>query len=173
MGFDNVHPENKPKIRKLSKEAKRRLELGNKLIPLKHISAADKAEIFKIVTGKEYPAKRGRPSMVARNLSVTIDFLFLMGESDLNSKDSIMQHLVKEYELPCGDASSNRPGSAISDANFNKIVVQQLHKVESYLKQYVEAVDYGQINADENFNYCQICLQGLEKFLYGSDINLK
>lgn len=163
MGFDNVHPENYPKIKKFSKDEKRKIELANKLIRVKKLPAADKAEIHRMLTGHDYSVKRGRPPEAGRNFDVTVDFLYLLGSTENNAKQ-IMRKLAIEYNLPGTDNDDNTERE-ITDVNFNKIVVQQLHNVESCFTQYIDAVDNGMVEDNgESYNISKICLQGLEKY---------
>lgn len=164
MGFKELHPENMPKNRRVIKEDKRRLELANKLIPAKGITTAEKAEIYKFLTGMDYPAKRGRPSEIDRNMKAALDFLSLMGET-AESKDDIMRSLASLYNLPGGEKSANSSVREIDDVNFNKIIVQQLDRVESYLIQYVDAVENGLLASNaEIYKNSKTCLKGLEKY---------
>lgn len=164
MGFNDINPENVPKRRKVSKKEKRRLELANALIPLKKIKVADKAEIYAILTGKDYPVKRGRPSTHGRDFEVAIDFLYLMGET-ADSAKTIMQRLAKIYDLPGGDIEPERTEREITDTTFNKIVVQHLDKIDAYFSEYVDAIEYGALeNEGDSYKNAKICLQGLSRY---------
>lgn len=164
MGFQELHPENEPKKRMISKEEKRNLELGRMLIPAKIITAAVKAEIYKKLTGRDYPAKRGKPSERGRNFEAAIEFLYLMGNTSA-SVEEIKSSLANSYNLPGGEKNIASIERQIDDVNFNKIVVQQLDELESYLRQYVDAVKNGLLDdKKEIYRNSIICLLGLRRY---------
>lgn len=148
-----------------SKEAIRKHELADIVANSKDIKLCDRADIIKFMTGYDYKFKRGAPNQTQRNIEVTYDFLYHMGLSDSVDKDTVMAKLVDNYNLPVGDESANRPKSAMSDVNFNKIIVKNLSVVENYMRKYVETVDDGVIKPNETYNNCIICLKGLERYL--------
>jgi hypothetical protein len=86
-----------------------------------------------------------------------------MGETSDNV-ETIKRLLAKKYNLPGADIpdSSERE---ITPTNFSKIVARQLDELESYLVQYVDAVDNGFIDDDGKcYQNAKICLQGLIKY---------
>ena len=164
MGFQKLQPENEPKKRIVSKEEKKNLELGKMLIPAKKITASAKTEIYKIVTGMDYPAKRGKPSERGRNFKAAIEFLYLMGNTS-DTVNEIKSSLANTYNLPGGEKNLTSTERQIDDVNFYKIVGQQLDKLESDLKQYVDAVENGLLDDKKNiYKNSNICLKGLSRY---------
>ena len=135
------------------------------MIKAKGITVSDKAEIYKILTGKDYSAaKQGRPSKARRNFEVALEFLYLMGTTD-NSKKAIVTTLANLFEISGGEANLQQPEREMGDVNFHKIVVQQLDKLESYLLQNLDAVDHGELEMDsDTYNNCKACLNGLARY---------
>lgn len=164
----DCNPNNVPKRKRRTEEEKRLDALGKKLILAKGIKVSDKAELYKIVTGKDYPARRGRPSEARRNFEATIEFLHLMGEST-DREEVIIRRIAKSFNLPGSDCDANISEREITNINFNKIFVQQLDKVESYLLQYVDAVDNGLLDDKRNiYKTSKTCLDGLARYNRGN-----
>lgn len=169
MKFKDIHPENIFQKPEATEEEKRRLILANKLVkpagpnkPPKKLTSAERKEIYKILTGNEYTVIKGRPSEKGRNFRVTIDFLFRMGAT-LDNEETIKQMLAKEYELPGCDISDTK--RRIEDFNFTKIISKNINELESYLIQYIDAVDNGLVEDEgDKYNNCVTCLNGVDKY---------
>lgn len=160
----DCNPNNVPKRKRRTEEEKRLDALGKKLIPAKGIEVSEKAEMYKKITGKDYPAKKGRPSKNRRNLEAAIEFLYQMGDTK-DDERVIRRKIAKILNLPGGDINNDSSQRDISDINFGKIVVQQLDELESYLLKYVDAVDSGLLeNNADIYKNSKTCLDGLAKY---------